>query len=102
MSSVARERATVTPLVNVQRAALSRSRLMRYVGRTAAFLIVFASAVAFVFPVYWMLITSLKSVPEFFHLPPVWWPADLRWDNYPDALSTFPFVLYATSLLVSV
>jgi len=99
MSSVARERATVTPLVSVQPTALSRSRLLRYVGRTAAFLIVFASAVAFVFPVYWMFITSLKSVPEVFHLPPVWWPADLHWDNYSDALSTFPFVLYATNTL---
>ena len=99
MSSVARERATVTPLVSVQRTTLSRSRLLRYVGRTAAFLIVFTSAVAFVFPVYWMVITSLKSVPEVFHLPPVWWPADLRWDNYPDALSVFPFVLYATNTL---
>jgi multiple sugar transport system permease protein len=99
MSSVARERATVTPLVSVQQTTLSRSRLLRYVGRTAAFLIVFTSAVAFVFPVYWMVITSLKSVPEVFHLPPVWWPADLRWDNYPDALSAFPFVLYATNTL---
>jgi multiple sugar transport system permease protein len=99
MSSVARERATVTPLVSVQRTALSRERLLRNLGRTAAFLIVFTSAVAFVFPVYWMVITSLKSVPEVFHLPPVWWPADLRWDNYPDALSTFSFVLYATNTL---
>jgi multiple sugar transport system permease protein len=99
MSSVARERAPVTPLVSVQRTTLSRERLLRNLGRTAAFLIVFTSAVAFVFPVYWMVITSLKSVPEVFHLPPVWWPADLRWDNYPDALSTFSFVLYATNTL---
>jgi len=64
-----------------------------------AFLIVLASAIVFIFPVYWMLITSLKSDPEVFHFPTIWWPAQLRWDNYPDALSTFPFLGYAVNTL---
>ncbi|HVL23120.1 MAG TPA: carbohydrate ABC transporter permease [Thermomicrobiales bacterium] len=71
----------------------------RLAGRVAAFLIVLAWAVLFIFPVYWMAVTSLKDVSEVFHLPPVWWPAELKWSNYSEALSLFPFVDYAINTL---
>jgi multiple sugar transport system permease protein len=45
------------------------------------------------------VITSLKSLPEVFSLPPVWWPARLQWSNYPEALQYFPFVGYAMNTL---
>jgi ABC-type glycerol-3-phosphate transport system permease component len=98
MSSVAGDRLLATPSPRT-RSRVSPARLVQYAGRAVAFLIVLAAAIVFVFPVYWMVVTSLKSTPEVFHLPPVWWPAELRWDNYPDALSTFPFVLYASNTL---
>jgi multiple sugar transport system permease protein len=99
VSTIAREKGLAMLSVRAQGAAHRRARLVQRAGRVAAFLIVLAAAIAFVFPVYWMVITSLKSVPEVFHLPPVWWPVQLRWDNYPDALSTFPFVRYAANTL---
>jgi multiple sugar transport system permease protein len=68
-------------------------------GRIAAFLVVVLLAALFIFPVVWMMLTSLKSLPEVFHLPPVWWPAELKWSNYPDALQVFPFVRYAVNTL---
>jgi multiple sugar transport system permease protein len=69
------------------------------IGRALAFLIVLAAAAIFIFPVYWMVVTSLKSVPEVFSLPPVWWPAELRWSNYPEALEYFPFLRYVGNTL---
>jgi multiple sugar transport system permease protein len=99
MSIIAEERALAGPLARAQGGAYRRTWLLQRLGRVAAFLIVLAAAIAFVFPVYWMLVTSLKSTPEVFHLPPVWWPAELHWDNYPDALSNFPFVKYAINTL---
>jgi ABC-type glycerol-3-phosphate transport system permease component len=82
-----------------QSAAASRTTLVRRVGLAAAFLLVLVFAVIFAAPIYWMVITSLKTTPEVFKLPPVWWPEQLRWSNYPEALNVFPFVLYATNTL---
>lgn len=78
---------------------VSGSRRMRTVGRVLAFLIVLACSILFIFPVYWMAITSLKAVSEVFALPPVWWPDKLLWSNYKEALSLFPFVKYAINTL---
>lgn len=79
--------------------AVSGARRWQRVGRVAAFLIVLACSILFIFPVYWMAVTSLKAVPEVFHLPPVWWPHKLLWHNYSEALSYFPFVHYAINTL---
>ncbi|MCA9876254.1 MAG: carbohydrate ABC transporter permease [Thermomicrobiales bacterium] len=81
------------------RAAYERARRMRLAGRALAFLVVLGCAILFVFPVYWMAITSLKSVSEVFRLPPVWWPAELMWGNYPEALAEFPVLRYAENTL---
>ena len=82
-----------------QTAAASRTELVRRAGLTAAFLIVLACTIIFATPIYWMLATSLKTSAEVFQLPPVWWPPQLRWSNYPEALAVFPFVQYATNTL---
>lgn len=75
------------------------SRSWRQLGRVVAFLIVLACSVLFIFPVYWMVVTSLKAVPEVFQLPPVWWPAHLHWSNYREALQYFPFWKYVGNTL---
>jgi len=38
--------------------------------------------VVFLFPVYWMSMTSFKRPDEIFAYPPVWYPADLQLENY--------------------
>ena len=68
-------------------------------GGWRRFCLVLTFATAFVFPIYWMVLTSLKSLPEVFHYPTIWWPAELKWSNYPDALDVFPFGEYAVNTL---
>ncbi|MCB9156481.1 MAG: carbohydrate ABC transporter permease [Caldilineaceae bacterium] len=46
------------------------------------------------FPVLWMLSTSLKGPIEVFQMPPNWIPAKLNWNNYYDALTFNPFGTY--------
>jgi multiple sugar transport system permease protein len=78
-----------------------RSRLV-VVGRSGAFLLALSLAALFLFPLVWMLITSLKAPSEVFAQPMVWWPRVLQLSNYPDALSVFPFVRdLGNSLIVS-
>jgi len=42
--------------------------------------------VFFLFPIYWMLVTSIKPPSEWLTNPPVFWPSRLYWANYTDAL----------------
>ena len=83
-----------------QTTAASRTQLVQARRAcTAAFLIVLVCAIAFAAPIYWMIVTSLKTSAEVFQMPPVWWPPQLRWSNYPEALAVFPFVRYAANTL---
>jgi len=50
-----------------------------YLGLTLAL-------VFFLFPVYWMLSTSIKPPIEWLHNPPVFFPSQLYFRNYTDAL----------------
>ena len=38
--------------------------------------------VVVLFPLYWMVVTSLKAESEIFKVPPTFFPADLTWENY--------------------
>ena len=69
-------------------------------GRLLALLVLLVGAVAFVFPLVWMFSTSLKAESEVFALPPIWIPDVLRFTNYPDSLTFFPFPLYLRNTLV--
>lgn len=50
-----------------------------------AFLIIMAIAV--LFPFYWMLISSLKTLDEYNAATPTLWPQEFRWSNYVTAFS---------------
>ncbi|MFL5758948.1 MAG: carbohydrate ABC transporter permease [Thermomicrobiales bacterium] len=76
-----------------------RGRITKRLRVIVPFVVVLALAIAFVVPVYWMLITSVKSVGEVYHIPAIWWPAKFLWSNYPDALKVFPFRRYAENTL---
>ncbi len=63
-------------------------------GRWLTFALVLVFAGVFLLPLYWMVITSFKSLDEVYTTPPVWWPRAFLWQNYPDALQVFPFWRY--------
>jgi len=58
-------------------------------GRAGIWISGMAVAVAlifFLFPVYWMLVTSIKPPSEWLTNPPVFFPGKPYWSNYTDAL----------------
>jgi multiple sugar transport system permease protein len=75
-------------------------KAVAFAGRLLVLLVLVVSAVGFVFPLAWMLSTSLKAESEVFALPPIWIPAEIRWSNYPSALTYFPFPLYLRNTLI--
>jgi multiple sugar transport system permease protein len=57
----------------------------------------------FVFPIFWVLSTSLKSVPQLFASPPIWFPTDPAFGNYSHVFNNTPTLRYLlnSALLVS-
>ena len=52
-------------------------------------------------PVFWMATGSIKSLQEIRTFPPVWWPATIRWDNYPAAWQSAPFDRFFLNSIVT-
>ncbi|HEV2471385.1 MAG TPA: carbohydrate ABC transporter permease, partial [Chthonomonadales bacterium] len=66
------------------------------------------ASIAFLFPLVWLISTSLKPIEETMKMPPVWFPrAGFQWHNYRDALmynskqlGYIPFLVYARNTLL--
>ena len=54
----------------------------------ARWIALLAVLVVLLFPLFWIISSSLKARGEFFTRPPVWLPAHPEWFNYPDSLPT--------------
>ena len=57
-------------------------------------------ALVFVFPMLWMVSTSLKPIDEVMKLPPSWIPETVKWQNYVDMLDYIPFGRFALNTLI--
>jgi multiple sugar transport system permease protein len=71
--------------------ASARVRARLKIG--AVFLALCPLALAFLLPVYWMALTSLKVDRQIFTNPPIWFPQPLQWSNYSDALGAVDYLL---------
>lgn len=56
--------------------------------------------VVFIFPIFWMVATSLKSSGQVFDLPPVLLPSPIDFGNYPSAMGFAPFGRYFLNSLL--
>lgn len=57
-------------------------KIKKVSSRAIAYLCTIGMAVYCLFPVYWMLITSLKSNKEIYSLVPTFWPKNIVFDGY--------------------
>ena len=62
------------------------ARVMKVVGTIAIYAFLFFMAFIVLFPFYWMLISSVKSVEEYNRAIPTLWPEVIHWENYGRAL----------------
>jgi multiple sugar transport system permease protein len=58
------------------------------------YLIALVLAVVFMFPFFWTVMSSLKTVQEISKFPPVWIPEVLQWNNYVRTVTIVPFALW--------
>lgn len=93
--------ARATPPSRPPRRPVTRARVLRLLkeqvlSRTVLLVI----AAFFLMPLYWMLITALKTPEELSLFPPTLWPREVRWDNFVDAVTFIPFPRYFWNTLV--
>jgi ABC-type glycerol-3-phosphate transport system permease component len=62
-------------------------------------LIIFLS-ITFMVPLYWMAVSGLKTEPQVYIIPPIWWPDPPRWSNYIEGWMVQDFNLYLFNTVV--
>src|SRR5918997_2569530 len=62
--------------------------------RASLYLVYVVSTLFFLFPIFWVLSTSLKSAQQLFATPPVWFPLAPRFENYAYVLNNTLIVCY--------
>ncbi|WP_036746055.1 carbohydrate ABC transporter permease [Paenibacillus sp. UNC451MF] len=67
-------------------------------GITYALLIILL--VLFMFPVYWIVVTSLQNNSELMQLPPKWLPAQLFWGSYQEIIKSSVFLTFYKNTLI--
>lgn len=65
-----------------------RQKLLRPLGLGGIYLFLFIMAAIVLFPFYWMVISSLKSLAEYRLSPPTFFPRVILLSNYADAFTT--------------
>ena len=57
----------------------------------------------FSLPLYWMLISALKTPEELAQFPPTLFPTELRWQNFSDAVTIMPFwTFFRNSAIITI
>jgi multiple sugar transport system permease protein len=49
-------------------------------------LVLLPLAILMLIPLVWMLVASFETLDQTRHFPPILWPGEFQWHNYPDAL----------------
>ena len=66
----------------------TRSRVMRFTVKFFVYVFLLVMALIVLFPFYWMIISSLKSLDEYRLSVPTFWPKRILLSNYVDAFTT--------------
>ena len=59
--------------------------IFKVLGKSGTYAFLLIMALIILFPFYWMIISSLKTLPEYRQAIPTFWPREIMWSNYKDA-----------------
>lgn len=77
-------------------------RKLPLLQRCIIYALLLAGTVFCLFPIFWMLRTSLIGMGDLYQMPPTIFPESLNWDNYKTALEAYPFErFFVNSMIVT-
>ena len=80
-----------------------RQKIVKFLSQFGIYLFLLIMAAIVLFPFYWMIISSLKSLAEYRLSPPTFWPMQVLISNYADAFTTASLgVLFKNTMIVGV
>lgn len=85
---------------NAKESANRKAVRFRTAGIALQYMLAAAVTLIVIFPIYWMIISSLKTSEELLRPVPSLWPAQFRWENYGNALKMAPFGKYFFNTIV--
>ena len=63
-------------------------KVAKVLGKTMTYTFLLIMALIVLFPFYWMIISSLKTLAEYRQAIPTFWPRQVMWGNYSEAFTT--------------
>lgn len=79
----------------------ARRRSPKLVAKRAGlYLVIIAVSLVFVFPLYWMILSSIIPAKDAFRFPPYFVPSSLRFDAYFQVVREHPILLWLKNSLV--
>ncbi len=95
--------ASVTMKEQDMRSVTARSRAGSVLAKGMTYLFLMVMALIVLFPFYWMINSSLKTLAEYRLSVPTFWPKTVIWSNYAEAFTTARLgQLFLNTLLVGV
>ncbi|MBQ8740195.1 MAG: carbohydrate ABC transporter permease [Clostridia bacterium] len=62
-------------------------KIFKVLGKTGTYIFLLVMALIILFPFYWMIISSLKTLAEYRQAVPTFWPRQIMWGNYAEAFT---------------
>ena len=84
-----------------RRVSYKTKQTMHRVRVVLQYILAGAITLVMLFPIYWMVISSLKTSTELLQPVPTLWPRQFQWVNFPNVLKRAPFVRYLFNTLVT-
>ena len=78
----------------------TKKRRSKSGARWPVYLITILLSILFLFPLYWMAATSLKTMEQAYAFPPVWIPKPVMWENYVRIFTELPFFRWTINSIV--
>ncbi len=76
------------------------NRLHRDRVNPLVYVVAIALSITFLFPLFWMATTSLKTMEQAYVFPPKWIPSPIVWQNYVRLFTELPFLRFTWNSVV--
>ena len=81
----------------------TKQKVVKVIVTILVYTFLFAVAISVLFPFYWMIISSLKTLAEYEYITPTFFPKVIMWENYIDAFKTANLgVLFLNTVFVGI
>ncbi len=77
-----------------------KQKILQVLRKIFTYIFLFVLAIIMVFPFYWMIISSLKDIDEYYLTIPTFWPQTFHFENYIDAWNKADFGRYMINTII--